>query len=103
MPRIILFIRAIQFYSSEGAIIPYYAGLMTSGAAGTISPNRANATLCLTRTESKGMFSAVTVVAIILGAVSVSVDSSKVIVALSLISKKTRTKVSSQWQNVLGD
>ena len=49
------------------------------------------------------MFTAVAVASTILGAVSVGVDGNKVIVALSFVSRKTRMKVSSQWQNVLGD
>ena len=57
---------------------------MTSGAAGKISPDRANATLWLIRAESKGMFTAVAVASTILGAVPVGGDGNKVIDALFL-------------------
>lgn len=64
--------------------IPYYTRPVTSGAAGKISPDRANATLCLIRTDSKGMFTAVAVASTILGAMPVGVDGNKVIDALFL-------------------
>ena len=57
---------------------------MTSGAAGKTNPDRANATLCLSRAESMGKFTAVAVASTILGAVPVGVDGNKVIDALFL-------------------
>ena len=60
---------------------------MTSGAAGKIGPDRANATLCLIRAGSKGTFTAVAVASTILGAVPVGVDGNNVIDALFLVSR----------------
>lgn len=57
---------------------------MTSGVAGKVGPDRANAMLCLIRAGSKGMFTAVAVASIILGAVPVGVDGNKAIDTLFL-------------------
>lgn len=57
---------------------------MTSGAAGKVGPDRANATLCLLCARSKGMFTAVAVASTTLGAVSIGVDGDRVIDALFL-------------------
>ena len=80
--------------SYEEAQILYYTRLVTSGAAGKIGPDRANATLCLIRAGSKGMFTAVAVASTILGVVPVGVDGNKVIDVLFLSAGMTRIKVS---------
>ena len=97
----------------EEAKILYYTRLVTSGAAGNIGPDRANAMLCLTRTGSKGVFTAVAVASTILGVILVGLDGNKVIDALFLsagmtrmkvsitMAKRTQRSMSSRWRNRL--
>lgn len=74
----------IVYYEAKS---PYCTNPVTSGPAGSVGPERANATLRSLCAVTKGIFTAVAVASTILGAVPVGVDGNKVIDALGLVSK----------------